>query len=97
MEELHEIVARRIDHPELRTRFRNEVMRSPAAPNATAIPPSLAQAGERELTTYVGPIARILVKRALQVAKSPGDFWQTLALHIEREADRRAFMSKRRE
>jgi hypothetical protein len=75
---------KRIDQPELRTRFRNEVIRNTESPNAIAIPPTLAQEGERELTTYIGPIARILVKRTLQVAKSPDDFWQKLALHIER-------------
>jgi len=51
---------------------------------------------ERELAIFVGPIARILVKRALEVATSADDFWQRLASHIEREPDRQAFLSRRR-
>jgi serine/threonine-protein kinase len=97
MEELHDIVAQRIDRPELRTRFRNDVAGGTAPSSTAAIPPALAQQAERELTAYVGPIARVLVKRALLTTASPDDLWQTLALHIEREADRRKFMSKRRE
>jgi serine/threonine protein kinase len=54
----------------------------------------LAVEGERDLAVHVGPIARILVKRAMEAAKSPDDFWRRLASHIERDADRRAFLRK---
>jgi serine/threonine-protein kinase len=98
LEELHDMVARGIDRPELRTRFRTEVggsatLRGPGAP----ISPAVVQQGERELTTYLGPIARILVKRALAAAGSAEEFWRQLASHIEREADRQAFLRRRRE
>lgn len=98
LDELHDLVARGIERPELRTRFRNDVGSTvssgrPAAP----IAPALAQQGERELAAYLGPIARVLVKRALASATSNEEFWQKLASHIERDADRRAFLSKRRE
>jgi hypothetical protein len=33
-------VLKRIDQPELRTRFRNEVIRNTESPNAIAIPPT---------------------------------------------------------
>lgn len=99
LEELHDIVARAIERPELRTRFRNELGSTVASgrPAAAPIAPAVAQQGERELATYLGPIARVLVRRALATATSPDEFWQRLASHIEREADRQAFLSKRRE
>ena len=100
LEELHEIVAQRIDQPERRLRFRREVGSSVAGsalrsvPGSTAVPPELAQQAERELTRHVGPIARILVKRALAGAKSADDFCERLAASIERDADRRAFLAR---
>jgi serine/threonine-protein kinase len=98
LEELHDIVAQGIERPELRTRFRNEIGGSvTTAPPAAPIAPALAQQAERELVTYLGPIARVLVKRALAAATSPDEFWQRLASHIERGADRQAFLRKRRE
>jgi serine/threonine-protein kinase len=98
LEQLHDIVAQGIDHPELRTRFRNEVGRGTApGPARARVSPALAQQGERELANYLGPIARLLVKRALATPASPEEFWQRLASHIEREADRQAFLRKRRE
>jgi serine/threonine-protein kinase len=66
-----------------------------ARPQAVLTDPMLTLA-ERKLTEYVGPIARILVKRAQQAATSPDDFWQRLAAHIDRDADRQAFLKIRR-
>ncbi len=66
-----------------------------ARPQAMLTEAMLAMA-ERKLTEYIGPIARILVKRAQQAATSPDDFWQRLAAHIERDADRQAFLNIRR-
>jgi serine/threonine-protein kinase len=97
LEELHDMVAQGIERPELRTRFRNEVGSSVTAGRPAPIAPALAQQGERELLTYLGPIARVLVKRALATPASPDEFWQRLASHIERDADRQAFLRKRRE
>jgi eukaryotic-like serine/threonine-protein kinase len=96
LEELHDIVAQRIDQPELRTRFRQDLSPTASAATSRAVAPALVQLGERELAVFVGPIARILTKRALATATSPDDFWQLLASHIERDADRRVFLSKRR-
>lgn len=62
---------------------------------ASRISAVLMQQAERELVVHLGPIARILAKRAADAARSPDDFWQRLASHIEREPDRQAFLSKR--
>jgi serine/threonine-protein kinase len=70
---------------------------SASAPPHGEIAPALVQRAERELTRHVGPIARILVNRALDTAHSPDELWQTLATHIERDADRQAFIRARGE
>jgi eukaryotic-like serine/threonine-protein kinase len=96
LEELRDIIAQRIDQPEQRSRFRRDLTGDTNAKSARSVAPALAQLGERELTAYLGPIARILVKRALETTTSPDDFWQRLASHIERDADRQVFLRKRR-
>jgi serine/threonine-protein kinase len=96
LEELREIVAQRIDQPEQRSRFRQDLSADSRATSARPVAPALAQQGERELAVHLGPIARILVKRALEAAASPDDFWQRLASHIERDADRQTFLRKHR-
>ena len=53
------------------------------------------QQAERELTRRLGPIARVLVKRALTTAHSPDDLWEILATHIERDVDRQSFLQAR--
>ncbi len=84
LEELHTILAQRTGGS------------APAQPRGE-IAPALVQRAERELTRHVGPIARILVKRALDTAHSPDEFWQALATHIERDAERQAFIRARGE
>jgi hypothetical protein len=60
------------------------------------ISPALTQQAERELMIRLGPIARLLVKRMLETATSGDDFCRRLSTHIEREADREAFLRKLR-
>lgn len=83
LEELHTIIARRLDSPAPTTTSNQ---------SRTAVGAELVQRAERELTRYLGPIARILVKRSTEHASSPEEFWRALATHIEREADRQSFM-----
>jgi serine/threonine protein kinase len=83
LEELHTIIERRLDGPAAPT-----TSNQPRA----AVGPDLVQRAERELTRYLGPIARILVKRTTEHASSPEEFWRALATHIERDADRQSFM-----
>ena len=61
-----------------------------------AIPSDLIARAQAELTLLVGPIAKILVKRALAKAATPEELWATLATHIEAPAERRAFEAKLR-
>ena len=116
LDELCEALGQRIERPEERTQFRNEIlatqMDASAGGGASAIlqapagsqAPAAARAeigadelrlAERELVRFVGPIARILVKRASGVARSADEFWQLLAAHIDAEADRETFLRSR--
>jgi hypothetical protein len=47
------------------------------------------------LTQYLGPIARVLVRRAARDASSIDGLWQALSLHIELPAERAAFLRQR--
>ncbi len=110
--ELCETLEQRIERPEQRTQFRNEILGDPAAAasvgraptGSQAAPPAVRRAvveagelrrAEHELVRYVGPIARILVKRAADAASTTDEFWQKLAAHIGGEADRQAFLRGR--
>jgi len=66
-----------------------------ARPAAHGVSPVDGQAAEKALAQYLGPIAKVLVKRALQRAASPGALWDALAADIEHAADRAAFLRQR--
>lgn len=61
-------------------------------PTASRIGSTEAARAEQALAEYLGPIARVLVKRALPAAQSPADLWRSLAAHIDGEAERNAFL-----
>ena len=62
-----------------------------------AMPPEPASiiAIEASLTRYVGPIAKILIKRELEKFETLDKFYLVLAAHIPDERDRRAFLNAR--
>ncbi len=66
---------------------------APAAATASAIPPEVVERVQAALTRHVGPIARILVRRALQQATTHGELLSALATHVEAQADRAAFLA----
>ncbi len=93
---------------EMASALRAAPLSAPAPPvsedlAATVVTPSaspkliLAEAErvERALAEYLGPIAKHLVKRALQSAGSPAALWDEAAAHIERAPDRAAFLARR--
>jgi eukaryotic-like serine/threonine-protein kinase len=59
------------------------------------ITPMEVERAERALAVYLGPIAKVLVKRTLANAATPAALWGNLAAHIEREAERAAFLRQR--
>jgi serine/threonine-protein kinase len=50
---------------------------------------------ERALTSYTGPVARILVRRAARETTSLDRLWDSLAGHIEAPAERAAFLAEK--
>jgi len=66
-----------------------------APPARTAIPAEEAERAQQELARYLGPIARILVRRAMATSRSVEELWDALAAHIERSPDRAAFLARR--
>src|SRR6185437_8503038 len=103
VEALCDSLAGNIEQPGDRDRFRADAlarlrrgltMSGTSAPGAVIPAEELAHA-QKELTHYVGPIARVLVKRAAVGSGSADELWQRLSLHIDREEDRRAFLGRR--
>ena len=91
-----------------RDRFRRDVAtllntKPPALDDAPShgsigsLPEAELERAQRALTQYVGPIARVLVRRAARDAQSVEKLWQTLAMHIGQPTERAAFLRGRQE
>jgi class 3 adenylate cyclase len=63
---------------------------APAAPGRPLSPEVLAEAAER-LAVYIGPVAKLLVKRAAEQASGTRDLYERLARHIDDPRERRRF------
>jgi serine/threonine-protein kinase len=50
---------------------------------------------ERQLAQYVGPMARVYVKKAAAKTSDPEELYRILAANLERESDREAFLKQR--
>jgi serine/threonine protein kinase len=59
------------------------------------LPEQELERAQAVLTQYVGPIARVLVRRAAANASSVEVLWQALSTHIEQPAERAAFLRQR--
>ncbi len=64
-------------------------------PAAGAIAPAEVQQVEKALAQYLGPIAKVLVKRALPRVASSVALWEALAAEIQNGGDRAAFLRRR--
>lgn len=62
-------------------------------PPASGINPEVAARAEHLLAVHIGPMARILVKKAAKSARGIRDFISTLADAIEDDKDRAAFLA----
>jgi hypothetical protein len=51
-------------------------------------------AAERQLATFIGPVAKIVVKKAASKAKNAEELYTLLSQNLEREADRQVFLAK---
>ncbi|TXL80373.1 serine/threonine protein kinase [Vineibacter terrae] len=111
LEELCQTLSGSIDRAERRDAFLRDVsdllrtsangrLRAAAGlPAATMSRAAIAQPDldlvQAHLTRYIGPIAHLLVRRELNGSASLDDLWQRLAAHIQRPADREAFLRLR--
>ena len=64
----------------------------PATPSANLSDEDL-QRIQKDLARFIGPVAKLLVKRNAATATSIADLRQRLSLHLDRESDRRAFLA----
>jgi eukaryotic-like serine/threonine-protein kinase len=101
-EELCAALTRTIDDAAERTRFLRAVgalARGGSAPASSilesAISTEEADRATRALARHLGPIAKLLVRRALAGARSPDALWAELARQIDSDADRAIFLRER--
>ncbi|HEX3991199.1 MAG TPA: hypothetical protein VHX39_08500, partial [Acetobacteraceae bacterium] len=64
----------------------------PTHGESTNITPEQIDRAERALASILGPIAKMMVRRALPDAGSEADLWERLANHIEDASDRGEFL-----
>lgn len=104
-EELCDSLAANIAAPRDRKRFRAEVLgelQRAVAPHGgtqsgaidAAIPIAEIDRIEKELTRYLGPIARILVRREAAKTSSTAELWQLVSRHIDRDDERNEFLRR---
>jgi serine/threonine protein kinase len=62
---------------------------------SVSLPEQELERAQAALTQFVGPIARVLVRRAAANASSVELLWQALSTHIESPAERAAFLKQR--
>lgn len=60
------------------------------------VPAGEVDRAQRVLAAYVGPVARVLVRRAAAEAGTVDDLWDALAKHIDRADERARFLAERR-
>jgi len=65
--------------------------RTPTAASAASWDPALLDRARHDLAVYMGPLARIIVRRVCSRARDPRELYELLALEIPSEAEREAF------
>ena len=63
-----------------------------SAPEPTALPAEVLRDAERRLTSFMGPIAGVLVRQAAGRAASQADLYEALARSIANPIDRKSFL-----
>jgi hypothetical protein len=72
---------------------RDAVAQAPVSGGAGGgVDAALVAAAERELAAYLGPVARLLVKRTAGDAHSAADFCRALAQELQDPGQREAFL-----
>lgn len=63
------------------------------APGVTALAPEELRSAEERLATYIGPLAKVIVRRALQATSDRMRFYELLAQELATPAERDAFLA----
>jgi eukaryotic-like serine/threonine-protein kinase len=106
VEGLCEALSRSIEEPTQRSQFLNETMgivrtqmgattarTTTAAPGSNpAIPEDEVEGVQRDFARFMGPIAKVLIKRALGSVSSAQELREKLAAHIDNPRDRAKFL-----
>ena len=109
VESLCEALSRSIEEPKERSLFLNETtgivrtqMGATTARTTTtapgtnpAIPGDEVESVQRDFARFMGPIAKVLIKRAVGSASSAQDLREKLAAHIDNPRDRATFLKGR--
>jgi eukaryotic-like serine/threonine-protein kinase len=70
--------------------------RPPTPASGTSIlNPAIVDATVKDLATYIGPMAKIIVNRAAKKAQSPKELYEAVAQEIQSVTDRAKFLAKR--
>jgi hypothetical protein len=72
----------------------NGLSDSPSFDLPAGLEPAVIHRAEQELTLYVGPIAKILVREAAMKARTPTDLYQLLAVAIPVEGEQKGFLRR---
>ncbi|HET7752662.1 MAG TPA: protein kinase [Anaeromyxobacteraceae bacterium] len=64
---------------------------TPAATTSGAWDPAIVERARRDLAPYIGPLAKLIVRRACERARDVADLYDLLALEIPSESDRDRF------
>jgi eukaryotic-like serine/threonine-protein kinase len=67
-----------------------------AGPSAGKLDPAVLDSVSRELAAFIGPIARVVVKRAAERCSSVDDLYGAVAAEIDSEKDRSRFLARKR-
>jgi eukaryotic-like serine/threonine-protein kinase len=65
-------------------------------PSAGKLDPAVLDSVSRELAAFIGPIARVVVKRAAERCSSVDDLYGAVAAEIDSEKDRSRFLARKR-
>ena len=65
-------------------------------PTRSTLDPSVLDSVSRELAAFIGPIAKVVVKRAAERCSSVDDLYSAVAAEIDSEKDRSRFMASKK-
>jgi hypothetical protein len=90
--------ATRSERVDLRTAFvENEPTHIQPGIGSDSLHEASLQIIERQLAAFIGPLAKVLVKRAASKTTSALELYTILATSLERDTDRKAFLARRTE